>query len=287
MVTQKDTGSSRQHDDGRPPAATTQTANPRRPRTSPVSTPSGSIRPAGAQARSGPRVIRLGCCVRALGLLFTLLAGPALAQAPPATCGSGGPIPPGCGNIVFDGDSISAGVGASPGQHPDMQFVRALGRPVRLWNPAVGGRPVSDCLRLFEANVALHIAPHGRFNLIVFHAGDNDIAQGRNAAATYAAFTAYVAAAHRQGWKLVVSTELPRPDFSPVREAELDAYNARLLANRAGADAVVDLSAVPRLTDPHDRDASGWYVRDRVHLNDVGYGVMVRQLVAAARSLLP
>ncbi len=239
------------------------------------------------RAAIGPCFIRLGCNARKLGLLFVLLASPALATEPTIACGSDGPIPAGCGNILFDGDSISAGIGASPSQHPDAQFVRALDRPVRLWNAAVSGRPVSDCLRLFATSVAPHFAPGARFNLIVFHAGDADISQGRDAAATYEAFTAYVAAAHHQGWKLVVSTELLRPDAPPARDAEFDAYNGRLLANRAGADVVVDLSAEPRLADPHDRAASGWYAPDHVHLNNAGYAIMTRLLATAVRRLLP
>lgn len=111
-----------------------------------------------------------------LGLLFSLLAGPALAQNQPIACGSDGPIPPRCGNIVFDGDSVSVRIGASAGRHLDAQFVRALGRLVRLWNAALGGRPVSDCLRLITTSVGPHFALGARFNLIVFHAGDNDIA---------------------------------------------------------------------------------------------------------------
>ena len=286
-VVQRDLDVTTRRDAGHLLVATTQAAGPRRPQTVPSITPDGSNRAKGAETVRWPRFIRLRCSAGGLLLLFALLASPALATEPSTACGSGGPIPAGCGNIVFDGDSISAGAGASAGQHPDAQFIRALGSPVRLWNAAAGGRPVSDCLRLFSVNVAPHIAPGATFNLIVFHAGDNDIAQGRDAAATYQAFTAYVAAAHHQGWKLVVSTELPRPDFPPARAAELDAYNGRLVANQAGADAVVDLSADPRLTDPHDRAASGWYAPDRVHLNDAGYGVMTRRLVRAARPLLP
>ena len=275
-------------DEGHLSVATTKAAAPCGPHTVPKSTPgpSGSNQPEGAEAASERRCFRLRCNVRGLGLLLVLLASPALATEPSIACGSGGPIPSGCGNILFDGDSISAGAGASPAQHPDAQFVRALGHPARLWNSAASGRPVSDCLRLFQANVAPHIVPGAKFNLIVFHAGDNEIRQGRDAAATYKAFTAYVAAAHRQGWKLVVSTELPRPDFPPTRESELDAYNRILLANRAGADAVVDLGTEPRLTDLHDRVVSGWYAPDSVHLNDAGYGIMTRLLVTATRPLL-
>jgi len=219
-----------------------------------------------------------------LTLLLLLCASPARAETP--ACGGDGALPPGCGNIVFDGDSISAGAGATAAQHPDVLFLKALDRPSRLANVAVSGRPVGDCLSLFPIAVAPKFLSGVRFNLIVFHAGDNDIARGSDDAAAYAAFTAYVAAAHRQGWTVIVSTELPHPDFSPTREQYLDDYNRRLLANQAGADAVVDLSQVPRLNDVAAREASGWYAPDHVHLNGDGYAVLARLLAGAARKLL-
>ncbi len=208
-------------------------------------------------------------------------------QAPVLACGAVGDLAVGCGNIVFDGDSIAAGVGSSPSQHPDAQFLRGLGRPSRLANVAVGGRPVSECLRLFPSLVMPRYVAAARFNLIVFHAGDNDIAQGRDSIATYKAFTAYVAAAHRQGWKVIVSTELPRPDFPPVREAELEDYNRSLIGNQAAADAVVDLGETPHLVESHGRPEAGLYASDNVHLNDAGYAEMTRLLLEATPDVLP
>lgn len=232
---------------------------------------------------------QFSAALRALTIVLPLLVcagpGPALGQA--AACDGAGPLPGRCGNIVFDGDSIAAGIGASQDQPPDQQFLRGLGRPARLANVGYGGRPVTECLRLFSTNVATkHVAGAG-FNMIVFHAGDNDIAHGSDDAATYAAFTAYVAAAHDQGWLVLVSTELPRPDFPPTHEAYLEAYNRRLIANQAHADGVVDLSAEPRLTEAHDRAASGYYIADQIHLNDAGYARMIQRLLDGARPLLP
>jgi lysophospholipase L1-like esterase len=231
------------------------------------------------------RIGRLGINAIILALLLGPRADPALGQ--PAACDGDGRLPDGCGNILFDGDSIAAGVGASPNQPPDQQFLRGLGRPARLANVAAGGRPVSECLQLFPMTVAPRHSTAARFNLIVFHAGDNDIAQGRDSATAYAAFTAYVAAAHKQGWMVLVSTELPRPNFSAPREAYLEDYNKRLIANGAGADGVVDLSVERRLTDLRDRADSGYYVADKVHLNDAGYARLTQRLLDAARRLLP
>jgi lysophospholipase L1-like esterase len=188
-----------------------------------------------------------------------------------------------CANLVFDGDSISAGWGASPGHGLDVRVAAELGDAVRLRNVAVGGRPVSECLRLYRKLVAPLFVSKGRANVIVFHAGDNDIAQGRSAAQTYAAFTDYVAAAHQQGWKVVVSTELRRLDFSLEKAAELAAYNDRLRTNTAGADAVVDFDANPQMVDPAQRSDPALFSRDGIHPGNGGCSLLAGMLAPAVK----
>jgi lysophospholipase L1-like esterase len=188
-----------------------------------------------------------------------------------------------CLNLVFDGDSISAGAGASAGHGLDTRVAAALGADVQLHNVAVGGRPVSDCLRLYPSLVAPLFDPATAHNVIVFHAGDNDINQGRDAAQTYAAFTAYVAAAHQQGWKIVVSTELRSPYFHQPKEAELEQYNDSLRRNQAGADAVVDFDADPRMTNLSYRTDPDLFSRDAIHPSDGGYDVLAAMLAPAVR----
>lgn len=195
-------------------------------------------------------------------------------------------LPRPCNVIVFDGDSVSAGARATPGNGLDIQFMHALGSPARLYNFAVAGRPVIDCLARFDQGVVPLKDPQARLNLIVFHAGDNDIAMRRSAAQTYQAFTSYVALAHAQGWKVEVSLELPRPDFQPAQEAELEAYNRYLLANKAGADVVVNPNADRRFGDLKDRDGSPLFSFDKIHPNDAGYAILGQWLAAAARPLL-
>ncbi len=184
-------------------------------------------------------------------------------------------------NLVFDGDSIPAGIGATPNHGLDAQVVAALGDQVRSSNVAAGGRPVLNCLTMFKQRVAPLFGPEFGANVIVFHAGDNDIAQGRDAMRTYAAFTDYVEAAHNQGWKVVVSTELRRYDWRQAQEAQLEAYNDRLRQNRARADAVVDFDTDPRLLDPDQRLNPDLFTHDRVHPSDGGYAVLAAMLVPA------
>ncbi len=111
-------------------------------------------------------------------------------------------------------------------------------------------------------------------HIIAFHAGDNDIALHQTAADTYAAFTGYVAAAHRQGWKVVVSIELRRYGFPPDLQAALLHYSDCLRANAAGAVAVVDLDQEPRFVLIEDRSIPGLFTHDGVHPSDGGYAVL-------------
>jgi lysophospholipase L1-like esterase len=211
----------------------------------------------------------------AIACVFAVLLGLSnqLGEAAPANCEAAQ-----CVNLVFDGDSISAGAGASPGNALDRQVAKAVGPDVRLHNVAVGGRPVVDCLALYDQLVAPLFDASSRRNVIAFHAGDNDIAQGRSAEETYAAFTDYVAAAHRQGWKVVVSTELRHADFSVLLETKLENYNTLLMRNRAGADAVVDLDADPKLREFSYRKKPELFSSDGIHPSDGGYALLAAML---------
>lgn len=188
-----------------------------------------------------------------------------------------------CVNLVFDGDSISAGWGASPGHGLQALIPAALGPDVQTHDVAVGGRPVIVCLQLYPRLVAPLFEPSTPHNVIVFHAGDNDIVHGLDAPQIYAAFTAYVVAAHTQGWKIVVSTELRRPDFRQPQETELLEYNNMLLQNKAGADAVVNFDADPRMANMTYRLDPALFTPDRIHTSDGGYAVLAAMLVPAVR----
>jgi lysophospholipase L1-like esterase len=211
---------------------------------------------------------------------------PGWAGASSAQCGDGGPVPIQCNVIFFDGDSISAGQGSSPEHNLDVQHMQVLGLAERVYNVAQAGRPVFDCLANFDLRTAPLKDTQARTTIILFHAGDNDIAKQRTGAETYEAFTRYVALAHAHGWKLVVSTEIPRLDFAPAQAAELVAYNRRLVENTAGADVVVDLGQDPRFADLTQRPSSPIFGGDRIHPNDAGYHLLAQKLAESIRPLL-
>ena len=186
--------------------------------------------------------------------------------------------------LVFDGDSISVGVGASPGRTLAEQVAPLLPPGVTTRVVAAGGRPVKDCLALYDANVRpLHDA-RASHNVIFFHAGDNDVTQGSTARQTYEALTAYVARAHRQGWSIVVSTEMQRFDLPETMRAELSAFNALVLANAAGADGVADFGGDATMGGVANRRNPTYYTLDGVHPADAGYAILAG---LAARAVLP
>lgn len=189
------------------------------------------------------------------------------------------------GNIVFDGDSVSKGQEASPGKTPDAQLRTMLAQPVVITDVAVSGLPVFATLERYGRVVQPLYNRAARYNVIAFHAGDNDLAAGKTAAETYAKFSRYVSLAHAQGWKIIVSTELQRTLWAPEQQAELWHYNRLLLANTSGADAVVDYAAAPGLRDPDQRRNPAYFASDGVHPSDNGYRVLARMIRTALDQL--
>ena len=186
--------------------------------------------------------------------------------------------------LVFDGDSISVGVGASPGRTLAEQVAPLLPPGVATRVVGAGGRPVKDCLARFDGDVRPLYDAGAAHNVIFFHAGDNDITQGSNARQAYDALTAYVARARGQGWSVVVSTELQRFDLPEAMRAELTAFNALVLANAAGADGVADFGGDATMGGVANRRDPTYYTMDGVHPADAGYAILAG---LAATAILP
>lgn len=183
--------------------------------------------------------------------------------------------------LVFDGDSVSRGAGVDDAQAPASQIARLLKDPVRIVTVAVSGKPVSASLADFQRNVAPHYDPKARSNIIAFHGGDNDIAGGRTANQAYASLSRYIETAHAQGWKVIVSTELERPDWDAAAQAALREYNRLELRNAAGADAVIDYASAPGMSGLAGRESSGFYSADRIHPSARGYALLADMLHGA------
>lgn len=201
-------------------------------------------------------------------------------------------------NIVFDGDSITAGDGSSgaAARYPYQVTHRApINGTLTSWdNVAVSGHRWhnGDEHGVDEAYV------DGRLNILVPWFGTNDIfLDGLDAVQTAQEARRYIAkrlVAHPD-WHIVLMTILPRFYSGDQEQCDtlngiIDTYNADLRANfRAwGARAFVD-NRLPgsyfdfaTYEEAEFEKAPGYFYVDKVHLSDAGYaylaGVVARQL---------
>lgn len=176
--------------------------------------------------------------------------------------------------LVFDGDSISLGVGATHGYTLADQVKHLLHADIAFYVTAVGGRTVKECLRLFDSEVQQIFKPSAFNNVIFFSAGDNDIAWGNNGRDTYNLIKEYIAYAHDQGWHVVVSTKLQRYDWPETARAELNLLNSLVLANSAGADGIADFQGNLIMGSETGRMNHTNYTTDGVHPANAGYTIL-------------
>jgi hypothetical protein len=174
--------------------------------------------------------------------------------------------------LVADGDSITVGFGVTT---PWPQLLSINGsNPWNIVNVAVNGETLATML----ANAAADVDPlyvSGVGNICVIWGGTNDIADGATAIATYANLTSYIAARHVVGWKVITITMLSRVSVSNT------AYNALILANTAGADAVVNLSGEP-LGSPTDYSNTTYFQVGGIHPTTLSVDTIIAPAINTA-----
>ena len=186
--------------------------------------------------------------------------------------------------LVFDGDSIAFGEGATHGYTLADQTLSLLPVEVIRYVTASGGRQISECLKLFETNIKPLYQNEAVRNVIFFCAGDNDIAWGNSAQEAYSAMEAYVERAQCQGWHVIVSTKLQRYDWPEAGRSAVVELNNLMLANRAGAEGVADFQNDPIMGGELGRLDQTYYTVDHIHPANAGYTILAR---IAAAALLP
>jgi lysophospholipase L1-like esterase len=184
----------------------------------------------------------------------------------------------GVGRVVFDGDSLTAGSGATD-PYP-AQFRRMWGGTLSWCNFGVGGQRIRDMLADAERQVdPLYNPAFGRCVVVVW-GGTNDVALWRHfPEVVFADIRAYCQGRKDRGFTVVVLTMLPRSDASalPTTEGARQQLNDLLRTNwKEFADALVDVAADPKLGAPGAELNQEYYQPDRVHLNDSGLGLVAR-----------
>jgi hypothetical protein len=166
------------------------------------------------------------------------------------------------GNLVLDGDSIAASMGA--GTEPDLasEIVALLGFHDKVTVVGVPGATVQSRVQLFDQRVSPLFDPTQQPNVILFHGGDNDIYFGADAAEAYPRLALYVSKAHASGWKVVISTELQRYDFTAQKQDQLLQFNKMIIENTAKADAVADFASNGDMESQKSRSDPHLYNKD-------------------------
>jgi lysophospholipase L1-like esterase len=190
--------------------------------------------------------------------------------------------------VIFRGDSITAGVGAPAGLDYVSRIERRLApRRIRCIRLAAPGETAADiAARAAAAIDPLHYG-RGR-SLLVLLAGTNDLFAGEHGEAVAAAIADCCRGRRARGFAVIAATLPPHgATADPARlERERQALNARLRAGwREFADALADPGGDPVLGDPA-RVGDPTLFADRVHPAAAGHATIARHVGAALERLL-
>lgn len=190
--------------------------------------------------------------------------------------------------IVFDGDSLTYGVGADAGEDYPTMALRLLPDGISSVNVAVPGQEWSDLLRDAEWEIDPLCSVTVRHNILVVWAGTNDLNRTHTATRVWRELRTYCHTRRQKGWKVVVLTVLPR---IPTRSGSRFERQRRRLNHsiREGwpaiADALADVAHDKRIGD-HAGFSAAQYKSDGVHNNAAGNRVIADVVAEAVRSLL-
>lgn len=149
-------------------------------------------------------------------------------------------------------------------------------------NKGIPGETLTTMLANAPTNIDPWFNPNVLRNVVIIWAGTNDIANAQQPANVYANLVSYVAARHAKGWKVVVVTMLSRIGWDQKK----DAYNALILANTAGADAVVDFGVTPLGIDNGYANPQ-WFFQDGIHVITVGVSTYEAPMISTGVNSIP
>jgi lysophospholipase L1-like esterase len=192
------------------------------------------------------------------------------------------------GLIVFDGDSLTAGVGAGPGEDYPSDVMRRLPDKLDGVNIAVPGQTWNDMLADAEAQVDPLQSNTRPVNALVVWAGTNDMRRTLTAGRVWSELQTYCRTRRDRGWTVVVLTVLPCLPRRPHSRFEEERQQLNTIIRerwREVADGLADVAADPRIGDPAGPDAQV-YSTDGIHHNAAGNQVIAEVVAATLRPLV-
>lgn len=186
--------------------------------------------------------------------------------------------------LMMDGDSITAGTGASPSSNSWAELLKAeLG--ITSWftiNQAASGQTVADrtagggpseWMRKSAATVEFlpALRTQGK-NILIAWAGTNDLFYGASASSAFDEYKAYCQDARSAGYLVIASTMLDRNTAGGSwTRAAMTTFNTSVRSDWATfADALVD----PSTADSRFDDRTSALFADGVHPSNAGHAVL-------------
>ncbi len=203
--------------------------------------------------------------------------------------------------VVFDGNSLTYGLGVPTAQNYPSQVAGLLGSRYLTFNLGVNGQTTPQMMADGKTQVDSLIGV-GRSILVAWEI-TNDIYKGASPQTAYQDFVAYCRQRKAAGWKVVIMDVLPRSDrYTPANfELSRQAVNVWLRRDfsqptgdpliyktrdaTSYADLLIDLAAVPDLGKAGAQDSQVYYLPDRVHLSPAGYGILAKEVQEAILDL--
>jgi len=187
-------------------------------------------------------------------------------------------------SIVFDGDSLTYGVGSTSSLTYPNQLLALLtgGAPYYAnWNTAIGGSSAGTILSSrYDATVAPLRAIAFPKDIYAVWSGTNDLGGGVSGATLYTTLKGIWAKARADGRKVIAFTITPRSGtgVSAGFETQRGIVNTAIRSDPTLYDGLVDVAADSRIGDAGDELDATYYVTDgdggHVHFNNTGYGVI-------------
>lgn len=196
--------------------------------------------------------------------------------------GRGVTLPAKTSYIAFDGDSITAGVGATTLKDGwngvACRAVQATSDIAAFGSMATSSATVATLVAR-AATIDAALSSRAK-NILFVLVGTNNIAAGTTPATTVAALKSYCLARVAAGWSVIVGTSISRTGY----DTQIQEYNSLIKADASFYSAVCDFAAEP-LLGATGASANATYFVDGVHPTTAGHalmGTIAAPVIAAA-----
>jgi lysophospholipase L1-like esterase len=141
-------------------------------------------------------------------------------------------------------------------------------------NCGFGGSRLTDCLR-YVSPLVLRLKPAA----VVLYAGDNDLAQGARPDQAFASFRDLYAALRRYSEKMPIAYISVKPCPARIRYIEnILRFNQMVQAFLQTQPATQYIDIYTAMLGPDHKPNPALFVQDQIHLNDLGYQVLRRDV---------